>query len=40
MSRRSYAEVAEKIERLKELAEDYAENDHPDPWDDPPEVSD
>lgn len=40
MSRRRHAEVARKIERLKEIAEEYNEDDHPDPWDDPPEVSD
>jgi hypothetical protein len=31
MSRRRYAEVAEEIERLKEIAEEYAEDDRPDP---------
>lgn len=31
MTRRSYAEIAEEIERLKELAEDYVEDDRPDP---------
>lgn len=40
MSRRSYAEIAADIERLKERVEDYNESVRPDPWDDPPEVSD